>query len=76
MVKKYPLLLKYLQAFKHCHEVLKEAGFDMANNNLRDLYMEELIQRKQADSLVHKTLLGWKMHQRIEVERMILLLIK
>ena len=42
---KYDSLPKYLNAYKHKHEMFG-AGFELANNKLRDLCIGELISRE------------------------------
>ena len=56
--EEYDALPRYLQAFEHKYEVLKGAGFNMANAVARDLHMDELVSRDQTHRKVCKSLLG------------------
>ena len=44
----YQTLPKYLEATEHRYEVLKETGFSLASESLRDAYMEEEQRRNTA----------------------------
>ena len=56
----YPNLPKYLEASDHKFVVLREALFDIANEELRDAYMTELDNRGQQSSGAYTKLKAWK----------------
>ena len=66
--EEYEALPKYLQAFEHRFEVLTSAGFNLADEKLRDMHMNELQSCGQGGTEVHKALVGWKSADAKDVE--------
>ena len=55
--EEYNSLPKYLEAFDYKTEVLAGTRFNLANDQLRDLYMNKLVNHRQTDSITYKVLL-------------------
>jgi len=53
-------LWHYRETLAHRYSILKESGFDLATDNLRDECMDELLSRGRSESMLYKRLLGWK----------------
>jgi len=56
----YESFPKYFEVVNHRYNILKESGFDLATDNLRDTLMVELSNRGQSESQMYKRLMGWK----------------
>ena len=49
-------LSKYLKSFEHHFNVLKQSGFEIATEDLRDSFMNELDSRGQDLTTLHRIL--------------------
>ena len=57
--EEYDSLAKYLEVSNHQFTLLKQTGFKMATESLRDKYMKELMKRRQEKSEVYRRLQLW-----------------
>lgn len=57
--EEFEALPKYSQAHEYKCDALAAPGFDLGNERLRDLHLNELQSRGQSNSDAHKAMIGW-----------------
>jgi len=56
----YESVPKYFEVVNHRYTILKESGFDLATDSLRDTLIVELSNRGQSESHFYKRLTAWR----------------